>query len=240
MGLPEIVSEFKQKCQQYFETVAKPECCIYCASVAVHWRGSRQRTASFLVEDEQYPRVSYVHGIACRLVECGTAGCGRSWTLRPPGIFPRRHFQLCVVAAATSQYLHQEQAGQEAVAAAYGCSRRSLGRWLLWESRLAKPADLQRHILDVAEAPLLVRTQPVENLARKAVDASHRQILTAAALVLGLLEMLAAALGYEPPGLRSVLETVAGNRDRVTTFVSPVVHELARRRLFWPVAVCAM
>ncbi len=240
MGLSEIVSEFKRKCQQYFETVAKPECCIYCAGVAVHWRGSRQRAASFLVEGQECPQVAYLHDIACRLVECGTAGCGRSWTLRPPGIFPRRHFQLCVVAAATSQYLHQEQAGQEAVAAAYGCSRRSLGRWLLWESDLAKPADLQRHILDVAEAPLLVKTQPVENLAHKAVAASHRQILTAAAMVLGLLEMLAAALGYEPPGLRSVLETVVGNRDRATTLAAPAVHELARRRLFWPVAVCAM
>lgn len=240
MGLPEIVSEFKQKCQQYFETVARPKCCIYCAGAVVHWRGSRLRTASFLVEGEERPQVAYLHGVACRLVECGTAGCGRSWTLRPPGIFPRRHYQLCVVAAATSQYLHQQQAGQEAVAAAYSCSRRSLGRWLLWESHLAKPADLQRHILDVAEAPLLVRTQPVENLAHKAVDASHRQILKAAALVLGLLEMLAAAAGYEPPGLRSVLETVVGNRDRVTTLAEPAVHELARRRLFWPVAVCTM
>lgn len=240
MGLPEIARECKQRWQQFYETVMKPECCIYCAGKAVSWRGSRLRTASVLVDDGERAEVVYHHGIANRRVKCTTSGCGRSWTLRPPGIFPRRHYQLCVVAAATSQYLHQEQAEQEAVAAAYGCSRRSLGRWLLWESRLAKPADLQRHILDVAEAPLLVRTQPVENLARKAVGASHRQILTAAALVLGLLEMLAAAAGYEPPGLRSVLETVVGNRDRVSTLASPAVPELARRRLHWPVAVCAM
>jgi hypothetical protein len=218
----------------------KPEHCIYCQGKAVSWRGFRLRTASALVDDGEGSEVVYHHDIANRRVKCATAGCGRSWTLRPPGIFPRRHYQLCVVAAATSQYLHQGQASQEAVAAAYGCSRRSLGRWLTWESQIAKPSDLQRHILDVAEAPLLVKTQPVGNLARMAVAASHRQILAAAAMVLGLLEMLAAALGYEPPGLRSVLETVVGNRDRVTTLAAPAVPELARRRLFWPVAVCAM
>jgi len=240
MGLPEIVRECKQRWQQFFLTVAKPERCIYCEGEDVSWRGSGTRNSSVLVDDDERSEVVYVNGIACRRVQCGSGECHRSWTLRPPGLFPRRHYQLCVVASATSQYLHQEHASQAAVAAAHCCSRRSLGRWLTWESQIAKPADLQRHILDVAEAPLLAKTQPVANLARKAFDTTQQRILTTAAVVLGLFEVLATALGYEPPGLRSVLETVVGNRERVSTLAAPAVPEFARLHRFWPVAVCAM
>jgi len=240
MGLPEIAQECKQRWQHFFETATKPECCIYCEGKAVSWRGSRLRNASVLVDDGERSEVVYLNDIANRLVKCATAGCGRSWTLRPPGLFPRRHYQLCVVAAATSLYLYQADVSREAVAAAHECSRRSLGRWIVWESQIAKPADLQRHILDVAEAPLLAKAQPVAQLTRKAFDTTHQRILTAAAAVLGLFEVLATALGYEPPGLRSVLGTVVGNRERISTFAAPAVPEFARRFLFWPVAVCAM
>ncbi len=240
MGLPEIVQECKQKWQQFFETVAKPERCIYCDGGNISWRGSRLRNASVLVDDNERSQVVYLDGIECRRVQCKSTECCHSWTLRPPGLFPRRHYQLCVVCSATSQYLYQEHASQEAVAAAHSCSSRSLGRWLFWESQLAKPADLQRHILNVAEAPLLIKTPPVAELTRKACDKTHQQILTAAAVVLGLIEALGSALGYEPPGLRSVLETVVGNRDRVSTLTAPDVPEFARILLFWPVAVCAM
>jgi hypothetical protein len=240
MDLAEIARECKQKWQQFFETVNKPEHCIYCKGKKVSWRGSRTRTASVQVEAPEYPEVIYLNDIACRLVKCGTEECGRSWTLRPPGLFPRRHYQLGVVASATSQYLFAEHASLEVVAAAHTCSARTLGRWLTWGAQIAKPADLQRHLLDVSEAPLLVKARLVGQLARKALSASRQQILAMAAAVLGLFEALGAALGYEPPGLRSVLEIVVGNRDRVTTFKSPAVPELAGIHLFWPVAPCAM
>jgi len=240
MGLPEMARECKHRWQQFFETATRPECCIYCEGQAVSWRGSSLRSASVLVDDGERSEVVHHNDIANRRVQCKTVGCGRSWTLRPPGLFPRRHYQLCVVAAATSQYLFQTDVSREAVAAAHGCSRRTLGRWIVWESQIAKPADLQRHILDVAEAPLLAKTPPVAQLTRKAFDTIHQRILTAAAAVLGLIEVLAAALGYEPPGLRSILETVVGNRERISTLAAPAVPEFARILRFWPVAVCAM
>jgi len=87
MGLPEIARECKQRWQQFCETVRKPEYCIYCAGKAVSWRGSRLRTASVLVDDGERSEVVYHHDIANWRVKCAAAGCGRSWTLRPPGLF---------------------------------------------------------------------------------------------------------------------------------------------------------
>lgn len=230
----------KGKWQRFFETVNKPKRCIYCKGKKVSWRGSRTRTASLLVEGPEHTEVIYLNDIACRRVKCCNEGCRRSWTLRPPGLFPRRHYQLCVVASATSQYLFAEHASLGAVAAAHTCSARSLGRWLTWEAQIAKPADLQRHLLDVSAAPLLVKARPVAHLARKALDVTRQQTLAIVSAALGLFEALGSALGYEPPGIRSVLETVVGNRDRVTTFKSPAVPELAWIRLPWPMAPCAM
>lgn len=240
MDLREITQECKEKWQRFFETVPKPERCIYCTCLKVSWRGSRTRTASVQVEGPEQTLVVYLHDIACRRVKCCTEGCRRSWTLRPPGLFPRRHYQLCVVASATSQYLFAEHASLGAVAAAHNCSVRSLGRWIEWEAQIAKPAELQRHLLDVSDAPVLVKVCPIPHLVRKALDVTRQQIFMTAAAVLGLFEALGLALGYEPPGIRSILEVVVGNRERVSTYKSPAVPELARIHLSWPMAPCAM
>ncbi len=240
MDLPEIVHKLKEKWQRFYETAVKPASCVFCKGERVYWNGSRMRSASVKVEAEEHSEVAHLVDILCRRIKCGTAGCRKNWTLRPPGLFPRRHYQLCVVASATSEYLFDAQASQRSVAAAHACSRRTIGRWLFWASRVAKPGDLQHHLLEVSDVPVIVKTRAVVDLARKALDTVREKVLTAAAEVLSLLEALGAALGYEPPGLQSVLQVVVADRDRVTTLASPSVPEFARRRLLWPVAASAM
>jgi len=240
MGLQEVGRKLKEKWQRFFETVKKPVCCVLCQGNKVYWNGSRDRTASVKVEAENESGVVHLTDIACRRVKCGTKGCRRSWTLRPSGLSPRRHYQLCVVASATSEYLFEAKADLTSVGARCSCSRHTVARWLAWESEIAKPSDLQRHLLEVSGEPLVLKERPVADLACKAVDAVGRRILTAAAQVLALLEALGAALGYEPPGLRSVIEAVVNDRDRVTTYASKSIPDFERCGLAWPVARCAM
>lgn len=240
MGLSEMILECKRQWQAFFGTLRTPPRCIHCEGENVSWRGTSSRKVSMMVQAQGQPQVTYLSEVPCRRVQCRSVECGRSWTLRPPGVIPRRHYQLCVVASATSRYLHEAGASLEAVAAAHNCSRRTLGRWLRWQAQLAKAADLQRHLLDVADAPILPKLQPLVPTARKPLVGSCAALLAAAAAVLGLLEVLGAALGYEPPGLRSVLEIVINNRDRVSTLAEPAVPEFARRRMRWPLAACAM
>jgi len=234
MDLQEEARKLKEKWRRFYETVEKPCCCVFCAGDQLHWNGSRTRTASVRVEAEDETTVVYLDDIPCRRIKCGSAGCRRSWTLRPPGLFPRRHYQLDVVASGTSEYLFAAEASLTGVAATHDCSRRTVGRWLGWESGLVEPSELQRHLLEVSGEPLVLKAHPVAALARKAVDTAREKVLTAAASVLTLLEVLGAALGYEPPGLRSVLQVVVNDRDLVTTYASPSIPELARCSLAWP------
>jgi hypothetical protein len=240
MGLQEVARKLKEKWRRFFETVDKPVCCVFCQGSKVFWNGSRDRTASVKVEAEDESGVVHLTDVACRRAKCGTKGCRRSWTLRPPGLFPRRHYQLCVVASGTSEYLFEAKASLTSVAQRCSCSRHTVGRWLTWESEVANPCDLQRHLLEVSGEPLVLKERPVADLAHKAVNAVGRRILTAAAQVLVLLEALGVAVGYEPPGLRSVIEAVVNDRDRVTTYASPSVPDFGRRSLAWPVRRYAM
>jgi hypothetical protein len=236
MNVPEAASRLKQKWNQFATTVNRPDHCIYCKGDMVHYNGFRSRTASVMVEGETHTEVVYLDDITCRRVKCGTAGCRKSWTLRPPGLVSGRHFQLDVVASASSTYLFDEDATRSSVAQTHQCSPRSVARWLAWLALLASPMDLQRHLVDVLDLPLMPRLQPVASAARKALSAAKRQMLTRAAQVLLLLEALAMALGYEPPGLRSVVEALGNNRAQVAPDKEPSIPDLAQRLLTWPVA----
>jgi hypothetical protein len=144
-------------------------------------------------------------------------------------MLPRRHFQACVVAQATSQYLFDADVVQERVAAAHGCARRTLGRWLGYVAHVAAPADLERQLCVASEAPVLVKTPAVAAVARKALTVARRAVLSLSALCLVLFEALGAALRLPPPGLGAVLQLALADRDRVTTYAAPVIPDLARR-----------
>jgi hypothetical protein len=224
MCLPTAARRLKDEWQRFFAKVSRPRRCSCCGAVRIHWNGSRPRKVTVLLEGTTVD----LSGIVCRRVRC--ASCCRSWTLRPPGLAPRRQFQLCVVARAVSRYIFEPAASLSSTAAAHGCSPRTVGRWLTWVGGLASPAALQRRIVAVVGSPLLASSREVVDLSRKAPSAVRRRRLSLAAQVLVLLEALGQAIGAEPPGLRGVLERVIAGRDRVTTEARPRVPEFAARQ----------
>ena len=99
IALPEGAPAIMDRWQRFFETVVAPAVCLFCAKGHVVFNGIAVRKASVLVTG----LVVYLGPVLCRRVRC--QACRVSWRLYPPGLMPRRHYQACVVAQATSQHL---------------------------------------------------------------------------------------------------------------------------------------
>ena len=143
MSLHNGGGKFKELCDRFFEAVKKPRCCPFCYGQRIYWNGHRERSASVMEGD----RVSHFTDIVCRRVKCANPPCRKSWTLRPPGLMPSRHYQLCVVASAVRQVLFGPHRTLTAVARAHQCCRRTVGRWLRWIRGLAGPSALVRPVI---------------------------------------------------------------------------------------------
>jgi len=226
VDLPRSVEALKQGWECFCRTVARPAACPVCCGTRIWWNGFGERSASVRLGDETF----HVSGIRFRRVLCADSACRHRWSLLPPGLAPRRHFQSCVVSAAVQEYLFAPGASQESTAHRHGCSRRALGRWIGWLAGLVEPAVIQERILAAQGEPILAPVRAVARLARKARSQARSKVLEAAALVLCHLEALAAALGLAPVGLRSVLETLAPIGARQSTQARPLLPEFARRR----------
>lgn len=225
MDLQAAVEALKKTWNDFADSVARPASCLRCGG-RVWWDGFRTRSASVRLDGETV----HISGIRCHRALCSDAGCGHRWCVFPPGLGPRRHFQSCVVSDAAQEYLFAEDASLESTAQRHGCSRRTLGRWLGWLAGLAEPAVVQERILVAQGEPVLAPLRSVASLLRKAHSETKRKLLETAALVLAHLEALAMAMGLEPPGLRSVLETAAPLGARQVTQSRPLLPEFARRR----------
>jgi hypothetical protein len=69
------------------------------------------------------------------------SGCKQGFTCRPPGLYPRRQFQLDVVAKVVAAIAVGAQSAARAAKAA-GASATSGRRWLSWVAGLARPGEL--------------------------------------------------------------------------------------------------
>jgi hypothetical protein len=207
---------------RFAEEVVRPRCCRVCAHPRVHWDGWAERTATVRVGR----RTVHVTGVRCRRARC--ARCRARWRLRPPGLLPRRHYQLCVVAEAASQHLFSGVA-QQPVADQHGCSRRTVGRWLRWIADCADPGVLGSQLLAAVGAPVLPRLRALAPRLRALRNTARRQLLERAATVLQLMEALGLAWGLEPPGLRAVIERAIAGAGRIPSYRAPLIPELARR-----------
>lgn len=196
-----------------------PPPCPRCRSFRVCWDGWRKRSASILAEEA----VRHLTGIRNHRATCHD--CRKGWTVRPPGLSPHRHYQLCVVTRALSNYLFDKGATQAKVAHEYDCSERTVGRWIRWAAGVANPAALGRKILVAAEHPILPTIKAVTDLGRKARTALRRQIVNRAAQIVSLMEALCMALRLEPPGLRGVVEWALRDRARMATYARPLIPE---------------
>lgn len=219
MSLAQAPEWLRQRWEEIAGRVDRPTACIYCGHGWVWWNGFRVRTATVLVTSV----VVFLTGIRCPRVKCASKECQRSWTLRPAGLMPRRHYQLSVVASAMTVHL-LDGVSQEEVADEHTCSRRTVSRWLRWLAEVAEPATLARRLMEASDAPVLPK---VNDLAR-ATWQRMRGMARRAAENLCLFEALSAAMGVEAPGLQSVVERVISSRDRVSTYRCPIIPELAR------------
>jgi hypothetical protein len=219
MNLCKADQKFKEQCDRFFETVKRPASCIFCNCTKIYWNGQRQRTASVKWKDEMV----YHADILCKRVKCADPECKKSWTLRPPGLMPRRHYQLCVVASAGSKFLFDRHATLTLVAEAHCCCRRTVGRWLQWIAGIAEPKELMVRLFNVSKN----RALKVTDIFSQAVSRG-REVFQRATENLCILEALGKACGYESPGLKGVVEAVVSNRDRITTYNHPFIPELAR------------
>lgn len=224
MSLIDTAKRIKQSWDTFARTAVKPATCAFCGGSRIWWDGHRTRTASVRTDDG----TAHLVDVRCPRVKCADRACKKSWTLRPPGLAPHRHYQLCVVASALSRYLFGPHTTQAAVAQDHQCSERTLGRWLRWVSAVADPAILQRKLLEAVRSPILLPVREIERLARKARSTARQEVLPRAAQVLAACEALGAALGLAPPGLRGVIERALGHRTRATTYQHPTIPELAR------------
>ncbi len=216
MDVSQAASALKREWSRWYETVALPAQCIYCGDeeARIVRNGSRARSASVLLEG----LVVFIAQMLCLRVRCQS--CRRSWTLRPPGMVARKHYQLEVVSQAVGRLAFDAEATQEAVASGAGCDRRTVARWVAWTAEVFAAEELQAAVIDAA-GPVLTVLRPVAGLARKALRSARTWLLERAARVLSLVEALATAWGLEPPGLRSVVRLAAGERDGATTYARP-------------------
>lgn len=143
-------------------------------------------------------------------------------------LFPGRHFQLDVIAAALVRYLFEVQATLATVARWAKCATRTLRRWIAWIGAVASPQHLAARLSELAGEPVRLHRPAVSCEERKARTESRRATLCAAAWNLILMEGIGAALGFEPPGVRGVLHWVVGDRAAVTTDARPELPEFAR------------
>lgn len=223
MNLYQAVGKIKEQWDRFFETVEKPCSCIYCQGTRIYWNGQRERTASIFIEEE----VVYLTDILCKRVKCANPGCKKSWTLRPPGLMPRRHYQLCIVAHGTDKFLLGPHVTLTSIAYEYQCSRRTVCRWLNWISDIAEPPTLIDRLFSVSKELPFTTVLKVFVIIRK-INGACKRIFQRAAKNFYILEALGMAYQYYPPGFRGMIETTISNRDRVTTYHRPFIPELAQ------------
>lgn len=223
MTLPQVTAHLKEQIHRAVERQPLPCRCIRCHGTRLGWKDRRPRGASVLHDG----RAVHLDEIPVRRVKC--LDCGKSWTLQPPGILPRKHYQPCVAAQAVSRVVYEPGASQRQVAEEVGCSRRQVGRWLGWVGSLASPDDLQARVVEEADAPVVVDSPPLARRCRQAYTAARQVALLHAARVLVLLEVLASVWGLEPPGLRGVLVHLSEGWQALSSYTAPAIPVLAPR-----------
>jgi hypothetical protein len=223
MNLQQTAMKIKEQWDHFLKTVEKPFCCIYCQGTRIYWNGQRERTASIRIEDEAV----YLTDILCKRVKCANPECKKSWTLRPPGLMPRRHYQLCIVAHATDKFLLDPHVTLTSIAYEHQCSRRTVGRWLNWISGIAEPPTLIDRLFSVSKELPFTTILMVFAIIRK-ITGTGKRIFQRTAKNFYILEILGMTYEYYPPGFRGMIETTISNRDRLTTYRRPFIPELAR------------
>ncbi len=146
----------------------RPAQCGFCDGGRVWFNGWRRVWPTLLVDGRPHRPAD---GVALRRVRCARRDCRRSWTLRPPWLYPHRSLEPDVAEAAALAYLREPATSYAAVATAFGCAWTTVWRWVGWLATLAPPAALVSAAARLggtggAEPALLPRTVPAAARAR--------------------------------------------------------------------------
>jgi putative transposase len=182
-------SEFKAYCEEVGPgrgRPARPGQCVFCEGARVWFNGWRLVLITLLVDGRPHRPADWV---PLQRVRCARRECGRSWTLRPPWLYPHRSFEPDVAETAALTYLFNPSATDVAVAPAFGCSWITVWRWVGWIAALGTPAALLARAARLsarggAEPGALPRAVPAQARARSAARA--RTVLTAAQVLVAL------------------------------------------------------
>jgi len=205
----EAADRLRQVWTGYYHEVARPSECVSCGATRIWWDGSRERAGTGVWEG----RAVYVARFSCRRVRC--ASCGQRWTLLPPGLLPRRHYDLAVAARALAHYVFERGASLAAAAARWSLSARTLGRTRDWVAGLAPTAQLGAWVAERSGEPVVGTLLAA---AERVGDAAGQAVRERAGDVLCLLESLAAAAGLAPPGLASLLPRAVRGRRALAAY----------------------
>jgi hypothetical protein len=140
----------------------RPELCPKCDASRIWFDGWRIVHAIVLADGRSH-RVD--QGLPLQRVACSR--CDASWTLRPPFLYPHRAFEPDVNEVTALSYLADPTATYVKVAIAFGCSARSIWRWVGWIAALAEPAAL------VAAAARIAPAMPGASLIPRFVPQAH-------------------------------------------------------------------
>ena len=121
----------------------RPRACPFCDSERVWFNGWRRVFAVVLADGTPY---RFADGLWIKRACCGESDT--SWPLRPSFLYPHRSLEPDVAEAAALAYLSEEDASYARVAAAHGCSARTVWRWVGCRPLL----DFERHLSTMSGA----------------------------------------------------------------------------------------
>ncbi len=181
--------DFKTYCEDIGPGRAQPPRpvqCAFCDGPRVWFNGWRRVFPTVLVEGRSHRPPD---GVVLQRVRCARRECHRSWTLRPPWLYPHRSLEPDVAEAAALAYLLAPHTSYAAVATAFGCAWITVWRWVGWLAALAIPAALLARAVRLAapggaEPGLLPREVPAAGRARSTERA--RAVLEAAQVLAAL------------------------------------------------------
>ena len=127
--------------------VARPTQCVFCDGERVWFNGWRRVLVTLLVDGQPHRLTEW---LPLQRVRCAQPLCGRSWTLRPPWLYPHRSLEPDLAETAALAYLADPQATYRSVAQRVGCSWGTVWRWIGWLARLVTPAAVLARVARLA------------------------------------------------------------------------------------------
>jgi hypothetical protein len=193
-------SEFKSYCEAVGpgrERVPRPRQCIFCEHERVWFNGWRRVLPTLIVDEQPHRPADWVW---LQRVRCARPECGRSWTLRPPWLYPHRSLEPDLSEQAALAYLLDPQASYVSVARVAGCAWVTVWRWVGWIAALTTPAALlaQAARLGAVSGADPARLPRLIPAAARARSRQRAQVVERAAHVLIALALLQRAQP-EPP-----------------------------------------